>query len=84
MKNGISVIIGANTNEKIKTSKIIQRLCNLKNITEIYEVTGPLDLIMFAQSDSISAINSLIESVRTCEGIKKATTHLVLEKTQNK
>lgn len=84
MQNGISVFIGAVTDEKVKTAKIVASLRSVKGVKTIYELTGNMDVLILAQSDSIHDINSLVEAVRACEGVKETTTYLVLETTENK
>ncbi|MDD5337181.1 MAG: Lrp/AsnC ligand binding domain-containing protein [Candidatus ainarchaeum sp.] len=81
MKNGISVFIGAVTDEKVKTARIVSALKDVKGVQTIYEITGALDILILAQSDSIRDINELVEAVRACEGVKETTTYLVLETT---
>ena len=84
MQTGISVFIGAVTDEKIKTCSIVERIKGVKGVNTIYELTGNLDVLVLAQSDSLHEINELVEAVRACEGVKETTTYLVLETTQNK
>jgi DNA-binding Lrp family transcriptional regulator len=84
MQNGISVFIGAVTDEKVKTAKIVASLKAVRGVRTIYELTGNMDILILAQSDSIHDINSLVEAVRACEGVKETTTYLVLEATENK
>lgn len=84
MQSGISVFIGAVTDEKTRTSKIVERIRRIGEVKVVYELTGSLDLLILAQSDSIKEVNNLIEAVRACEGVKETTTYLVLETTQNK
>ena len=81
MNNGISVFIGAVTDEKVKTARIVSALKDVKGVQTIYEITGALDILILAQSDSIHDINELVEAVRACEGVKETTTYLVLETT---
>ncbi|MEM2138504.1 MAG: Lrp/AsnC ligand binding domain-containing protein [Candidatus Anstonellaceae archaeon] len=84
MQNGISVFIGAVTDEKVKTAQIVASLKSVRGVRTIYELTGNMDLLILAQSDSIHDINSLVEAVRACEGVKETTTYLVLETTENR
>ncbi|MFH0817375.1 MAG: Lrp/AsnC ligand binding domain-containing protein [Candidatus Micrarchaeota archaeon] len=84
MQSGISVFIGTVTDEKTKTSKIVERIKTIPEVKTIYELTGSLDILILAQSDSIKEINDLIEAVRACEGVKETTTYLVLETTDKK
>jgi len=84
MQNGISVFIGAVTDEKTRTSDVVRAIRAIREVKTIYELTGSLDLLILAQSDSIKEINNLIEAVRACEGVRETTTYLVLEATENK
>ena len=84
MENGISVFIGAVTDEKVKTAQIVASLRSVRGVRTIYELTGAMDVLIFAQSDSLHEINGLVEAVRACEGVKETTTYLVLETTENK
>ena len=84
MQNGISVFIGAVTDEKVKTAKIVESLKGVKGVKTVYELTGALDLLILAQSDSLRQINELVEAVRACNGVRESTTYIVLETTENK
>ena len=84
MQAGISVFIGAVTDEKVRTAQIVSGLKQVAGVRTIYELTGNLDLLILAQSDSIHEINALVEAVRACEGVKETTTYLVLETNENR
>jgi DNA-binding Lrp family transcriptional regulator len=84
MQNGISVFIGAVTDEKVKTADIVASLKKLRGVRTVYELTGSLDVLIYAQSDSLHEINSLVENVRACIGVKESTTYIVLETNENK
>ena len=83
MESGISVFIGAVTDEKVKTATIVERLRGVAGVKEIYELTGNMDVMVFAQSDSLPQINVIVEAVRACSGVMETTTYLVLETTKN-
>jgi DNA-binding Lrp family transcriptional regulator len=83
MEKGISVFIGAVTDEKVKTAAIVERLKGVPGVRTIYELTGNLDVMILAQSDSLPEINGIVEAVRACSGVKETTTYMVLETTQN-
>ena len=83
MESGITVFIGAVTDEKIKTAVIVERLRGVSGVKAIYELTGNLDVMVMAQSDSLPQINGIVEAVRACSGVKETTTYLVLETTKN-
>lgn len=83
MESGISVFVGAVTDEKVRTASIVEMLRRVKGVKMIYELTGNLDVMVFAQSDSLPEINAIVEAVRACSGVKETTTYLVLETTKN-
>ncbi len=84
MQTGISVFIGAVTDEKVKTADIVASLKKLRGVRTVYELTGSLDILIYAQSDSLHEINSLVEAIRACNGVKESTTYIVLETNENK
>ena len=83
MQKGISVFIGAVTDEKVKTAAVVEKLRKIAGVTTIYELTGTLDLLIYAQNDSLHEVNKVVEAVRACEGVREATTYIILEKTDN-
>ena len=84
MQSGITVFIGAVTDEKVKTSSIVEQIRGVKGVRAMHELTGNLDVLVMAQSDSLHEINELVEAVRACKGVKETTTYLVLETTENR
>jgi DNA-binding Lrp family transcriptional regulator len=81
VQSGISVFIGAVTDEKVKTAQIVKRIAALGGVRAVHEITGTMDILIEAQSDSLSQINRIVEEVRAADGVKSATTYLVLDTT---
>jgi len=79
MENSISVFIGVVTEEKAKTSEIIKAILTIPGVKSAWELTGSLDLIVLASSQSVHSLNVVVEAVRACAGVKETTTYLVLD-----
>ncbi|MEM2962884.1 MAG: Lrp/AsnC ligand binding domain-containing protein [Candidatus Anstonellales archaeon] len=79
MENKISVFIGVVSEEKVKTIEVVKKLLEIPGVQKIWELTGSFDLLVFATSTSISDLNSVVESIRACPGIKSETTFLILD-----
>jgi len=79
MENSISVFIGAVTDEKVKTASISVALLKIRGVSQVWELTGSLDLLILVKSPSIQAINEVVEAVRASPGVLQATSYLVLD-----
>jgi len=83
MENTISVFIGATSDEKVKTIETVREIMKIPGVQKAWELTGSLDLLILASSTSVSSLNSVVEAVRACKGIRGETTYLVLESHEN-
>ena len=79
MENNISIFIGAVTDEKVKTASISEALLKINGVSQVWELTGSLDLLVLVRSPSIQAINDVVEAVRASPGVLQATSYLVLD-----
>ena len=79
MENSISIFIGAVTDEKVKTAQISESLLKIKGVSQIWELTGSLDLLILVKSPSIQNINEVVEAVRASPGVIQTTSYLVLD-----
>jgi DNA-binding Lrp family transcriptional regulator len=79
MDNDIGIFIGAVTDDKVKTAHISEQLLKIKGVTQIWELTGSLDLLILVRSSSIQSINEVVEAVRASPGVLQSTSYLVLE-----
>ncbi len=84
MENTISVFIGATSDEKVKTIDTVKEIMKIPGVQKVWELTGSFDLLVLASSASVSSLNSVVEAVRACKGIRSETTYLVLDSHQNK
>ncbi|VVB56733.1 HTH-type transcriptional regulator LysM [uncultured archaeon] len=79
MENNISVFIGAVTDEKVKTASISEALLKIRGVSQVWELTGSLDLLILVSSPSIQSINEVVEAVRAAPGVLQTTSYLVLD-----
>lgn len=79
MKNGLNVFIGIESNEKMLTSSIVERLLQIDGVNETYELTGSFDILIKASSGSVTDLNGIVEKVRATEGVVTTSTYLILE-----
>ncbi len=79
MENSISVFISAVTDEKVKTASISEALLKIHGVSQVWELTGSLDLLILARSPSIQSINDVVEAVRASPGVLQTTSYLVLD-----
>ena len=79
MEGNVSVFIGAVTDEKVKTAQISESLLKIRGVSQIWELTGSLDLLILVRSPSIQNINDVVEAVRASPGVVQTTSYLVLD-----
>jgi DNA-binding Lrp family transcriptional regulator len=59
---------------------LLNRIRQLKNITEVHETYGVYDLIAVVEGETQSEINEIVaQNIRSLEGLKTTLTMLVLE-----
>jgi len=71
----VEIVIDVNTDG----SEIADELSKFPGITEVYEVTGDLDLIAIVDVDSSQRLNEIIEKVRRFSSIISTRTRLILK-----
>ncbi|VVB58168.1 HTH-type transcriptional regulator LysM [Candidatus Anstonella stagnisolia] len=84
MENAISVFIGATSDEKVKTIDTVRELLKVPGVQKVWELTGSLDILVLASSPSVAQLNSVVEAVRACKGVRSETTYLVLDSHETK
>jgi len=59
--------------------KMAARIRKMKNVKEVYEISGETDIICKLQAHSTSEINEVIDKIRGLEGVERTTTYFVLK-----
>jgi homocitrate synthase len=76
----ISAMVMLEVESHVYTSSVVRRLRGFKNVNNVYEITGDYDVNAFVNVENVMALNSLIEEIRTLQGVKRTETRLVLKK----
>jgi 2-isopropylmalate synthase len=76
----IQAIVMIEAESHVYTSSLVRRLCNFKNVSSVYEITGDYDISSMVRAPDVHALNNLIEELRTIPGIRQTDTRLVLKK----
>ena len=76
----ISAMVMLEVESHVYTSSVVRRLRALKNVNNVYEITGDYDINAFVNVENVMALNNLIEEIRRVQGIKRTETRMVLKK----
>ena len=76
----INAIVMIQVESHVYTSAVVRRLKSLKNIYNVYEITGDYDISIFVKAENTAELNNVIEELRAIPGIKQTDTRLVLKK----
>jgi DNA-binding Lrp family transcriptional regulator len=78
MADGLSVFIGIVSDEKVETGAIVDGLLSVEGVVEAFELTGSFDILLRAESPSVTELNKIVEGVRATEGVTSTQTYLIL------
>jgi isopropylmalate/homocitrate/citramalate synthase len=76
----INAMLMLEVESHVYTSSVVRRLRSFSSVSNIYEVTGDYDISAFANAENMTALNNLIEEIRTVPGVKRTETRMVLKK----
>lgn len=76
----INALIMLEVESHVYTTLVVRRLCGLKNVSKVYEITGDYDISAVVNVEDVGALNNLIEEIRTVKGVKSTETRIVLKK----
>lgn len=76
----INALILLEVESHVYTTSVVRRLRGFANVTQVYEITGDYDVSAFAHAENMTALNNLIEEIRTVAGVKRTETRMVLKK----
>lgn len=63
-----------------KMREVREKVESLKNTRSAHMVTGPYDIIAFAEAEEVSAvIGTLMDEVRKIDGVEDTTTCILIE-----
>ncbi|MFN8461325.1 MAG: Lrp/AsnC ligand binding domain-containing protein [Anaerolineales bacterium] len=76
----ISAMLMVEVESHVYTSSVVRRMRGFTNVSNVYEITGDFDISAFINVENVSALNNLIEEIRTVPGVKRTDTKMVLKK----
>jgi isopropylmalate/homocitrate/citramalate synthase len=76
----ISAMLMVEVEAQVYTSAVVRRMRGFTNVSNVYEITGDFDISAFINVENVSALNNLIEEIRTVPGVKRTETRMVLKK----
>ncbi len=76
----ISAMVMLEVESHVYTTAVVRRLRGIKHVSNVYEITGDYDINAFVSVENMSALNNLIEEIRTVQGVKRTETRMVLKK----
>ena len=66
------------TNPSFPTQEVSKEILKIKNVSNLYEVTGEFDIIAVIRGMTVNEVNECIEKIRRVEGVIKTNTMIVL------
>lgn len=80
---GLSVIIDLE-GVKGETLGLEEKLSKLKNVSAVYDVTGPVDSVLIAKFKNNEELNNFVRNVLEMDEVSRTRTHLVLKTVKEK
>lgn len=76
----IEAIINLNLLSNVYTTNVVRKVNTMSEIERIYEIAGETDISVHAVVNNVGRLNSLIEEIRTIQGISSTNTKIILKK----
>jgi DNA-binding Lrp family transcriptional regulator len=73
-----NIIMGVQTDPQMHTSGIVEKILGY-GVEKVYELTGRFDVICHINSNDMEAANTIVEEIRTTQGVKATETFMVLK-----
>ena len=76
----IEAIINLNLLSNVYTTNVVRKINTMNEIERIYEIAGENDISVHVMVNKVGRLNSLIEEIRTIQGISSTNTRIILKK----
>ncbi len=76
----IHAIVMIEMESHVYTGAVVRRLKSIRNVSNVFEITGDYDISLLVKAEATSALNNLIEEIRTIPGVKQTETRVILKK----
>ncbi|MDH5816470.1 MAG: homocitrate synthase [Candidatus Nezhaarchaeota archaeon] len=75
----IESVILVKCEPNVYTTSIARRIASMKEVVEVYEISGDYDIQVKVLAQSISDLNECLERIRGIKGVSGTHTHLILK-----
>lgn len=75
----VEAIILVKCEPNVYTTSIARRIASMREVVEVYEISGEYDIQVRISTSSISELNDCLEKIRGIKGVSSTYTHLVLK-----
>ena len=79
----VRAIIEVTVSDETATNEAAIQISKLEGVSEILEVTGETDLLIFVDVENTEALNQLIDGIRIVAGTKSTQTRVILSEVSN-
>lgn len=76
----IEAMININLLSNIYTTNVVRKVNTMAGVERIFEIAGDDDISVHVSVNSVGRLNSLIEEIRTIQGISSTNTKIILKK----
>ncbi len=76
----LNAIVMIAVESHVYTGAVVRRLKNLKQVSNVYEITGDYDISAYVKVPNTWDLNNFIEELRAMPGVKLTDTRVVLKK----
>ena len=75
----IEAVILVKCEPNVYTTSIARRIASMKEVAEVYEISGEYDVQVKVLAPSVSDLNECLEKIRGIKGVSGTHTHLILK-----
>ncbi len=76
---GINALIFIYLKEGANPDKILEKIMDMNDISEGWEVTGETDLVVTLSTDAPEEMQPIIARIREIKGVERTVTHVILK-----
>jgi len=78
-RRGMKAIILVTVAPKVAVNKVARKIKEIKNVKEVYEISGECDIVCVVGADSTKETNETVDAIRNTLGVLKTVTNMVLK-----
>ncbi len=78
-EEGLPSLIGVKVGSKANIQQIATRIVTMDGVERVLEITGEIDMIVFARTSSSNTLNKIIDFIRSMQGVDSTISYLVLQ-----